>query len=45
VLGQSWSQASRALIEENPVGESPLDHIIHDDAAAAGESPAQPPAP
>lgn len=45
VLGQSWSQASRALIEENPVGESPLDRIIHDDAAAAGEPPAQPPAP
>lgn len=45
VLGESWSQASRALIEENPVGESPLDRIIHDDAAAAGEPPAQPPAP
>jgi len=42
VLGESWSQASRALIEENPVGESPLDRIIHDDAAAAGEPPAQP---
>ena len=45
VLGESWSQASRALIEENPVGESPLDRIIRDDAAAAGEPPAQPPAP
>ena len=45
VLGESWSQASRALIEENPVGESPLDRIIDDDAAAAGEPPAQPPAP
>ena len=45
VLGESWSEASRALIEVNPLGESPLDRIIHDDAAAAGEPPAQPPAP
>jgi predicted PurR-regulated permease PerM len=45
VLGETWSEASRALIEENPVGESPLDRIIQDGAASGGVPPAPPPAP
>jgi predicted PurR-regulated permease PerM len=44
VLGESWSEASRALIEVNPLGESPLDRILHHEADA-GEPPAGPPAP
>jgi predicted PurR-regulated permease PerM len=45
VLGESWSAAARALIEEDPVGESPLDRILERDEPSAGEAPAAPPAP
>lgn len=45
VLGESWSEASRALIEENPLGESPLDRILHAEVPPAGEPPAAPPTP
>ncbi|HLE38719.1 MAG TPA: AI-2E family transporter [Acidimicrobiia bacterium] len=44
VLGESWAEASEALIEENPLGESPIERILHhlDDGSpetAQGEAP------
>ncbi|HAX81869.1 MAG TPA: hypothetical protein DCY40_04800 [Actinobacteria bacterium] len=36
VLGESWSEASQALIEENPLGESPLDRILQRDDPPPG---------
>ena len=44
VLGESWAEASEALIEENPLGQSPIERILHhlDDGspgAAQGEAP------
>jgi len=44
VLGESWAEASEALIEENPLGQSPIERILHhlDDGSpetAQGEAP------
>ena len=38
VLGESWEEAEEALIEENPVGESPLDRILHHQDQPDGEA-------
>jgi predicted PurR-regulated permease PerM len=38
VLGESWEEAEEALIEENPVGESPLDRILHHQDQPGGEA-------
>ena len=44
VLGESWAEASEALIEENPLGQSPIERILRhlDDGSpetAQGEAP------
>jgi predicted PurR-regulated permease PerM len=39
VLGESWSEAARALIEAHPAGESPLERILHREDGPAEEAP------